>query len=64
MGGLQYRPQKTDILIIGTPKSNPNFGKPPYWAEEHPGEHLKRASGSGFESGLGFRKFWLDVWVA
>ena len=30
MGGPQYRPQNTILLIMGTPKKgSPNFGKPP-----------------------------------
>ena len=28
--GPQYRPQNTIVLIMGTPKGIPNFGKPPY----------------------------------
>ena len=31
IGGPQYRPPNTIVLIIGTPKKGtPNFGKPPY----------------------------------
>ena len=31
MGGPQYRPQNTIVLLVGTPKKGtPNFGKPPF----------------------------------
>ena len=44
-GISHYRPPKTLILIMGTPKKGaPNFGKPPYAEQQHHCHNMKHRS--------------------